>query len=47
MIIDVIVKDGHEISDMFFYRMHSFAPYKTEYLAIVGLSFETNIVYLN
>ena len=47
MIIDVIVKEGCKISDTYFRRLHSFAPYKTEYLAIIGLDFEANIIYLN
>ena len=45
--ITVIVKEGHEITDEDFYVMHLTYPYQTEYLMILGLDFEANIMYLN
>ena len=45
--ITVIIKEGEELTDQDFYVLHSTYPYQTDYLMILGLDFETNVMYLN
>lgn len=45
--ITVLVKEGEVLTDQDFYVLHATYPYQSDYLMILGLDFEANIMYLN